>query len=285
MVRALSPGHGPSPEIDVDSYEWNKIAGWVLMAAITVLGLILVTGEIYKPAKLAKPGYIVEGVEEVAAAAGPAAPAEKPIAFYLASASVEKGAEVFKKCGACHNAVKGGPAGIGPNLWGVVGGPHDHMPGFSYSDAMEKTASAKWDFDALNAWLTSPKTYVPGTKMAFAGISKPEERADVIDYLNSQSDHPLPLPPVPAEAAATVAPGGAAPAAATTATIAPPDGTAAGKTTSPAAVATSEKLPPQAGKAPDINPAKATKDDAAHPAQNIGGPAAPNAGLGHSDAH
>ena len=115
-----------------------------------------------------------------------------------------------------------GPAGIGPNLYGVVGGPHDHMPGFSYSDAMQKTSGQKWDWDELNTWLTNPKAYVPGTKMAFAGIAKPEERAAVIGYLNSKSDHPLPLPPVPAEAAAPAAApavaGAATPAAATATT-------------------------------------------------------------------
>lgn len=237
----------------LDSFEWNKIAGWVLTAAIAVLGLILVTGEIYKPAKLAKPGYVVEGVEEVAAAGAPAPVADKPVEFFLASASVEKGADVFKKCGACHNAEKGGPSGIGPNLYGVVGGPHDHMPGFSYSDAMQKTASAKWDFDALNAWLTNPKAYVPGTKMAFAGIGKPEERAAVIAYLNSKSDHPLPLPPVPAE---TAAPAAAAPA--TVASAADTAAAPAGKTTSPATVPTTDKLPPQAGKAPDVDAASTT---------------------------
>lgn len=207
----------------VDSFEWNKIAGWCLMAAIAVLGLILVTGEAYSVKTPAKPGYIVEGVEEVATA-GPAAVADKPIEFYLASASVDKGAEVFKKCGACHNAEKGGANGIGPNLYGVVGGPHDHVAGFSYSDGMMKTASAKWDFAALNAWLTNPKAYVPGTKMAFAGITKPEERAAVIGYLNSKSDHPLPLPPVPAEAAAPAP----APAAADAATPAAATATAKG---------------------------------------------------------
>ncbi len=207
----------------MDSFEWNKIAGWCLMAAIAVLGLILVTGEAYAVKNPAKPGYIVEGVEEVATA-GPAAVVDKPIEFYLASASVDKGAEVFKKCGACHNAEKGGANGIGPNLYGIVGGPHDHMAGFSYSDAMMKTASAKWDFAALNAWLTNPKAYVPGTKMAFAGIAKPEERAAVIDYLNSKSDHPLPLPPVPAETAAPAA----VPAAADAATPAAATATAKG---------------------------------------------------------
>ena len=243
----------------LDSFEWNKIAGWILTAAIAVLGLILVTGEIYKPVKPAKPGYIVQGVEEVASAGAAAPVADKPVEFFLASASPDKGAEVFKKCGACHNAAKGGAAGIGPNLWGVVGGPHDHMPGYAYSDAMAKTSAAKWDFDALNAWLTSPKTYVPGTKMAFAGLAKPEERAEVIAYLNTQSDHPLPLPPVPAEAAATVAPA--------------PPATPAGATTSPAAIATSQKVAPAAGKAPDV-PVATVAQAAKQPVGNIGGPAA-----------
>ncbi len=208
----------------MDSFEWNKIAGWVLTAAIAVLGLILVTGEAYAVKNPAKPGYIVEGVEEVATA-GPAAVADKPIEFYLASASVDKGAEVFKKCGACHNAEKGGANGIGPNLYGIVGGPHDHMAGFSYSDGMMKTASAKWDWGQLNAWLTNPKSYVPGTKMAFAGLGKAEERAAVIAYLNSKSDKPLPLPPVPAETAAAApaaAPDAATPPAAAADTAAAP---------------------------------------------------------------
>ncbi len=199
----------------MDSFEWNKIAGWVLAAAVAVLGLVIVTGKIFAPVFPAKPGYVVQGVEEVAAA-GPAAVAEKPIEFYLASADVAKGEAVFKKCGACHNAAKGGAAGIGPNLWGVIGGPHAHMPGFGYSDAMAATHDKTWDFTQINAWLTNPKAFIVGNKMSFAGISKPEERAQVIAYLNTQSDHPLPLPPVPAEAAAAPAAAaapGAAPAA------------------------------------------------------------------------
>ncbi len=275
MVRALLRGlRVRLRRCTLDSFEWNKIAGWCLTAAIAVLGLILVTGEVYKPVKPAKPGYIVEGVEE-AAAPGAAAPvADKPVEFFLASASVDKGAEIFKKCGACHNAEKGGPNGIGPNLYGVVGGPHDHMPGFSYSDAMQKTANAKWGFDELNAWLTSPKSYVPGTKMAFAGIAKPEDRAAVIAYLNSKSDHPLPLPPVPAETAATKAPAEA--------TVANP----AGATTSPANVATSEKLAPQPGKAPDVAPAEATAAVAKQPDGKVGGPAAADtAGTSKTDKH
>ena len=206
----------PSRSFDVDSFEWNKIAGWVLAAAIAVLGLTIVTGMIYKPVLPAKPAYIVEGVEAEAVAGTPVV-AEKPIAAYLATASAEKGEAIFKKCGACHNAEKGGPAGIGPNLYGVLGGPHAHMVGFGYSDAMQATHGQTWDWDSINKWLTSPKAYIPGNKMAFAGLAKPEDRADVITYLNSKSDHPLPLPAAPAETAAvpagTPATAAAAPAA------------------------------------------------------------------------
>jgi len=207
----------------LNSYTFNLYAGWVLAALVTLLGVNIVTSEfVFRPHKPAKPAYIVEGVEvEQSAEAAPAV-AEKPIEFYLASASAEKGEATFKKCAACHSIDKGGPNGIGPNLYGIVGNVHDHMPGFGYSDAMMAMKGKVWSFDELNKWLTSPKTYANGTKMAFAGIAKPEDRAAVLVYLNSKSDKPLPLPPVPAETAAApaaadaaAAPAAAAPAAET----------------------------------------------------------------------
>ena len=205
----------------MDSFEFNKIAGWVLAASVSVLAISIVSGSIYKIEKPEKQSYVVEGVvEEASAAAGPAV-ADKPIAFYLASASAEKGEAVFKKCGACHNNEKGGAAGIGPNLYGIVGNVHAHMPGFAYSEALAAMKGKPWSWDELNAWLTSPKAYAAGNKMSFAGISKPEDRAAVLVYLNSKSDKPLPLPPVPAEAAApAAAPAPAADAAAAPATAA-----------------------------------------------------------------
>lgn len=195
----------------MQNISWNTVAGWLLAAAISILGLSIVTGIIYAPHNPAKPGYIVPGVEQETADAGPAKAAEKPIEFYLASADPQKGAAVFKKCAACHNVQPGGPAGIGPNLYGVVGGPHAHMAGFGYSDAMMSTKGKPWDWHALNEWLSNPKAYIPGNKMAFAGISKPEDRAAVIAYLNSMSAKPLPMPAAPAEAPAADA--AAAPAA------------------------------------------------------------------------
>lgn len=201
----------------MDSFEWNKIAGWVLTAAIAVLGLSIVTGMIYAPHAPEQKGYIVEGVELEAEAGGAAAAAEKPIAFYLASADVAKGEAAFKKCAACHTINAGGANGIGPNLHAIVGKPVASKPSFAYSDAL-KSKGGSWGFEELSQWLKSPKAYAPGNKMSFAGMGKPEDRANVIAYLNAQGSN-LPLPAVPAEVAeaapATTAPAGPEQAAAT----------------------------------------------------------------------
>jgi cytochrome c len=178
----------------------NTIAGWALAGGIAALGLSILSGEYFKAERPEKMGYVVEGVEEEGDAGG-AAVADKPIAFYLASADPAKGADVFKKCAACHNAEKGGPNALGPNLWNVVGeGIGVGANGFAFSDAL-KSVGGTWDFDKLNAWLKSPKAFAPGTKMTFAGLSKPEDRANIIAYLNKQGDAPKPMPAVPAEAA------------------------------------------------------------------------------------
>ena len=212
----------------MDSYEWNKIAGWVLAAAISVLGLSILTGYMFPTHAPEKPGYVVEGVEAEGEAGDATAAAEKPIEFYLASADIAKGEAQFKKCASCHTIDKGGSAGIGPNLWGIVGNHHAHQAGFGYSDAMKATAGKPWDWDALAHWVANPKKYIPGNKMSFAGISKPEDRANLIAFLNSKSDSPLAIPAVPAEAApaadaaaAPAADAAAAPAAAAPAAEAP----------------------------------------------------------------
>lgn len=199
----------------MDSFEWNKIAGWVLAAAIAVLGLSIVTGMIFAPHGAEQKGYVVEGVELEAEAGGAAAEAEKPIAFFLASADVAKGENSFKKCAACHTITPGGANGIGPNLHGTVGKAVASHAGFAYSDAL-KSKGGTWGFEELSQWLKSPKAYVPGNKMSFAGLGKPEDRANVIAYLNAQGSN-LPLPAVPAEVAAA-APADAAPAGAEQAT-------------------------------------------------------------------
>ena len=173
----------------------NTIAGWVLGAAIVALGATIITAEMFHGGRPEKMGYPIEGVVEEGE--GGEATAEQPIAAYLAGADVAKGEAVFKKCAACHTDNQGGANGLGPNLWGVVGKPIAHLGGaFAYSDAL-KSHGGSWDWEALSQWLKSPKTFAPGTKMTFAGLSKPEDRANLLVYMNSKGSN-LPLPPPPA---------------------------------------------------------------------------------------
>ncbi len=184
----------------------NTIAGWVLAGCAAALGVSIVSGMIFHAERPEKMGYPIEGVE----AEGEGAAAAVPIATLLASADAAKGADAFKKCMACHTINQGGADGIGPNLWGVVGAAHGHKAGFAFSDAL-KGVPGTWTFEALDAWLTSPRKYAPGTKMTFAGLGNAEERANLIAYMNAQGSN-LPLPaaaaPAPSEAEGDVAEGG-----------------------------------------------------------------------------
>lgn len=198
----------------------NTIAGWVLAGGIAALGLTIVTGEYFKGHRPEKMGYVVEGVEEEAGAGG--AEAEKPIEFYLASADPAKGEQVFKKCAACHNADKGGANALGPALWGMLGEPIGKGHGFAFSPALAGVGGT-WTWQTMSDWLHNPKKFAPGTKMTFAGLSKPEDRANIIAFLNQRSDAPKPIPAAPAEAAAPAAADAADPANAS----APAENTAA----------------------------------------------------------
>jgi cytochrome c len=182
----------------------NKIFAAVLSAGVLAMISIIVSGMLVQPVELKTPAYPIEGVAETAPAPEETKPAEvAPIAPLLASADADKGAQIAKQCMACHNFAKGGPNAVGPNLWGVLGGPHAHKADFNYSEAM-KSQKGDWTFDAVNAFIAHPQATMPGTKMGFAGLKKPEDRADVIAWLRLQSDNPLPLPaaaPAPAAAA------------------------------------------------------------------------------------
>ncbi|HEV2866880.1 MAG TPA: cytochrome c family protein [Allosphingosinicella sp.] len=182
---------------------FNTIAGWVLGGGIVLLGASLVTGEYWKSERPEKMGYPIAGVVEEGEGGGEEA--EPPIAALLQTADATAGEASFRKCGACHNAAQGGPNQLGPNLWATVGANIAHVPGFAYSEAL-RSHGGQWTFENLNEWLRSPRTFAPNTKMTFAGLSDPQERANVIAYLNRQgSNLPLPPPPAadsPAEAAA-----------------------------------------------------------------------------------
>lgn len=174
----------------------NMALGALLGTVFVLFSVSLASEGLYKSENPEKPGFIIEG-EEVASAEGAKAEAPAvPIADLMAKADPAKGEQLFKKCASCHSADKGAGNKVGPNLYGVVGRPIAQLE-FGYSAAMKSFAEGGkqlWDFDHLNQFLTAPKKYVKGTSMGFAGDKKDAERADIIAYLNTKSDAPLPLP-------------------------------------------------------------------------------------------
>jgi len=184
----------------VTTFEANKIAGAFLGTLLLAMWLNVISGAIFGHTKLARPGYVLPEPQEAATAASGAAPAATPIDDRLAAADVKRGEADTKPCQACHNLTKGAPAKVGPPLFGVVDRPKASIAGFDYSDAI-KSKGGKWTYADLDQFLTNPKAFAPGTKMAFAGESDPAKRADLIDYLHSLADHPEPLPkPAPVAA-------------------------------------------------------------------------------------
>ncbi len=178
----------------MNSFELNKILGAVLGTCLALLALNITASALFTAPQPAKPGYEIAAAEHPEAGAKPTAGApEEPIEKLLASATPERGEQAAKPCATCHTFTKGGPNKIGPNLWGVVGRPKGTEGGFAYSDAI-KSKGGKWTVEDLNAFLTSPRAYAPGTKMSFAGLPKGSDRANLIAYLNTLSDNPAPLP-------------------------------------------------------------------------------------------
>lgn len=170
----------------------QKFGGAVLAAVWLVWGSHMIGETVFPEFKAPKDTAVAAAPATGAPAAEePAEPQE--IGPLLASASVEGGETIFKKCKACHTVENGGANKIGPNLWNIVGTEQAAKDGFAYSDALAEKSGA-WTYDALNAFLTKPKDYAPGTKMSFAGLRKATDRAAIIAYLRAQSDAPVPLP-------------------------------------------------------------------------------------------
>jgi len=176
------------------SLEGNKVAAAVLTAGVIAMTCGLVAHMIYGSEHLTEMAYVIEVPEEGAAGAANTAESEVSLAALLASGDMEAGQKEAKKCAACHTFENGGADKVGPNLWDILDNGIANNAGFAYSDAMAEHQGDNWTYDSLFHFLENPKAFVPGTKMSFAGIGKPEKRADLLLYLRSLSDNPAPLP-------------------------------------------------------------------------------------------
>lgn len=259
----------------MDSFELNKIIGAILGTLLFVMGVGFLAEAIYHPSEHG-PGYALPEPEATADAGG-AEPTEAavPLAVLLASANAEEGAKAVKKCASCHNFGAGEPNKTGPGLYDVVDRLIGSHEGYTYSAILEehKAKGDLWTYENLDAFLLSPKGFAPGTKMTFAGVKSPEERANILAYLQTLSAAPKPFPVADAAAApaeeaapATEAPAAEAPAAETPATTEAP---APAPTETPAPATTEAPAPATEAPAPAT-----TEAPAAAPATQTTTPAA-----------
>jgi cytochrome c len=136
-----------------------------------------------------------EAPADAAATTASAAPKGPSFVQLVATSDVKLGEQASQRyCGACHGFDQGGASLVGPNLYGIVNKAiAEGKGGYSFSAALSAKHAA-WTYDNLNAWLTDPKGWAPGTKMGFAGIPSEKQRAAVVAYLRSLAPNPAPLP-------------------------------------------------------------------------------------------
>lgn len=211
----------------MSSFEMNKIIGAILASGLLAMVAGFIAHELVNPEH--QGGEVAATSEMPEAAQGPAV--IEPVSPLLAKADVGPGQETAKKCAACHDFTKGGPNKIGPNLWGIVGSHPAEVASYSFSDAMKARSGKTWTYEELNDFLAGPRADVPGTKMTFPGLTKLQDRANVIAWLRTLADTPAPLPSEADIAAAQKAYQDAKAAAAAPAPAAQPAAT----TTAPAA--------------------------------------------------
>jgi cytochrome c len=196
----------------MDSFEFNKVAGGLLGTLLFTMALGIVSDILFFRPAPAAPGYALPAAQESAGpAAAPAAP-QVPLPELLAQEDAKKGEADARACSVCHSFDKGGPVKIGPPLYGVVGRPVASFAGYPYSDTL-KAVGGNWTFAKLFDWIANPKALASNTKMTFPGEPDPRKRAAIIDYLDSLSDSPVPLPAVEQGSAPAATPASTPPAA------------------------------------------------------------------------
>jgi cytochrome c len=178
----------------MDHVNTNRVSLVVLGSILFAMLLVAFSNLVFMPQTLKTPGFnLPSGVEtQTAAAPAPAEPST-PLPVLLAKADPKRGEQLAKICQTCHNFEKGAGPKIGPPLWGVVGRPIASVPGFAYSDSL-KAVGGNWTYEALNTMVGNPKSEASGTKMSFPGEHDPVKQADILAYLQTLSDNPVPFP-------------------------------------------------------------------------------------------
>ena len=179
----------------MDSFELNKIIAAILMVALLVIGLNKIADGVFYVEKPKKQGYKIEVAAQSTVSSSSTAETtdEIDIAALMAMGDIDHGKKVFKKCAACHSIKMGGGNKIGPALYNVVGRAVGGITDYKYSKSL-MSYDKEWTFEELNGFLIKPTSWIKGTKMAFAGLKKEEDRASVIKYMNQNDDSPIPLP-------------------------------------------------------------------------------------------
>ena len=179
----------------MDSFEINKIVAAILMVALLLIGINKVSSIVFHVEKPKTPGYAIDTEEIVTTSTSTVEASEDKvdIAALMSMGDADSGEKIFKKCAACHSIIKGGKNKIGPALYNVVGRQVGGVSDYKYSKALAEYGKS-WTLEELNGFLLKPTKWIKGTKMAYAGLRKENDRASVIKYLNENSDNPLPLP-------------------------------------------------------------------------------------------
>lgn len=178
----------------MNTYELNKIAGAVLGSLLLIMVINEIGNLLVRPHHLEQSVLDIDVGDDTAAAEAKDEATDTPsLAVLLANADAEKGARVARKCTACHTFEAGGANKVGPALYGVVGSAKAAADGFAFSSALTDMGG-EWTFENLDAFLANPRGYAPGTKMSFAGLKKPGDRADILLYMREFHDSPPALP-------------------------------------------------------------------------------------------
>ena len=177
----------------MDSLKFNKIAAALLSSILLIMMFGKIGNFLVNPNTDVSNAYPIEVPEtNTAVAQEDKEVVIEPITALLATANIESGLKIAKKCVACHGFDAGGPNKGGPNLYDIVNKDQGKAD-YAYSKVLA-ALNGKWTYEELNKFLYKPKLYSKGTKMNYAGLSKTKDRANLIAWLRTKSDNPVPLP-------------------------------------------------------------------------------------------